>query len=131
MAQTQSLTSEGYAEMTKLLCGEAASAVKSICPLKTACTANESQTAAGVTKCTESGLTIADATVTSEKTTVTDDTVQAVYTHTAGEAATVKGAGLFNDDDDALDAIVCYASDVPMETSDTLKNTFKIQLKTD
>ena len=131
MAQTSSLTKEGYAELTKLCCGEAATAVKSICCLKTTCTANEDQTSAGVTKCTESGLTIADGTVTSEKTTVTDDTIQCVHTHTAGEAATVKGAGLWNDDDDQLIAIVCYAADVSLEASDTIKNTFKIQLKTD
>jgi hypothetical protein len=134
MVQTESLTAEGYGEMCRLLTGEetvADNAVKSICCLKTSCTADESQTSAGVTKSTESGLTIADATVSSEKTTETDDTIQAYHTHTAGESATVKGAGLWCDADDHLIAIVCYASDVAMESSDTLKNTFKIQLKAD
>lgn len=131
MAQTESLTTEGYGEMCKYLVGEVATAVKSICCLKTACTANDSQTSAGVTKCTESGLTIADATLTSEKTTATDDTIQAVHTHTAAASATVKGAGLWNDDDDALIAIVCYAADLAIESGDTIKNTFKIQLKAD
>lgn len=134
MVQTSSLTTEGYVEAVSLLTGEqtlANAAVKAICCLKTACTADDTQTSAGVTKCTESGLTIADATVTSEKTTVSDDTIQALHTHTAGAAATVKGAGLWNDAEDALYAIVCYAADIAMETSDTLKNTFKIQVKAD
>jgi hypothetical protein len=134
MVQTESLTTEGYGEMCRLLTGEetvADNAVKAICCLKTSCTADDTQTSAGVTKSTESGLTIANATITSEKTTATDDTIQAVHTHTAGESASVLGAGLWNDAEDKLFALVCYAATVAMESSDTLKNTFKIQLKAD
>jgi len=129
MGQTESYTKEGMAEMVKLCCGESATKIRSICLLKTACTADEDQTSAGVTKCTESGCTIADGTVTSEKTTVTDDTIQVVHTHTAGASATVKGAGLWNDDDDQLIAIVCYAADIALVSADTCKNTFSLQLK--
>jgi hypothetical protein len=121
------MTNEGMAELVKLMSGEAATCAKSICCLKTSCTADDSQTSAGVTKCTESGLTLVDAdAVSSEKTTFTDDTIQAYETFTAGESATVKGAGLWNDDDDALLAIVCFNADVAMEKDDTLKVTFKI-----
>lgn len=131
MVQNDSLTKEGYGEMAKYLAGEAATAVKSVCLLKTSCTADEDQTSAGVTKATESGCTIADATVSTVKTTNDNDTVQVVHTHTAGEAATIKGAGVWNDDDDVLLMIVCYAADLALESSDTVKNTFKMQLKAD
>lgn len=45
----------------------------------------------------------------------------------------VDSLGLVQQINDAIDslAIVCYAADVAMESSDTLKNTFKIQLKAD
>jgi hypothetical protein len=130
MGQTQSPTSEGYGELGKFLAGEAATKMKSVCCVKTACTADEDQTAAGITKATESGFTIADAkTVASAKTTVTADTVQLDHVFTAGEAATIKGFGWFNDDDDVLYGICCFAADLTFATSDTLtvqaKNQFK------
>ena len=132
MAQTEALTNEGFGEAGKLLSGEAATAVKSVCALKTSCTADNTQTSAGVTKCTESGLTLADAdTVASAKTTVNNDTVQLDHKFTAGEAATVKGHGVWNDDDDALYAICCYAADISMVKDDTLTVQTKVQVKAD
>ena len=129
MAQTSALTNEGFAEWTKLICGEAATKTRSVCLIKTSCTANATQTYAGITQCSESGLTIADGTVTSEKTTVTDDTVRVVHTHTAGASATVLGGGFCNDDNDQLEGIVCYNASLAIESGDTIKNQFDTQLK--
>ena len=130
MVQTESPTNEGYGELGKFVAGEAATKVKSVCALKTSCTADETQTSAGVTKCTESGMTLVDAkTVASAKTTVNNDTVQIDHIFTAGAAATVKGHGVWNDDDDVLYTICCYAADVVLATSDTLTIQTKIQFK--
>lgn len=128
MAQTQSLCNEGMGELVRVMISEAGAApVKSMCLLKTACTANDSQTSSGVTKCTESGLTLVDAdSVTSEKTTFDDDTIQIYKTFTAGASAAVLGAGIWCDDDDKLIGIVCFNAAVNMEKNDTLKVTGKI-----
>lgn len=130
MAQTQSPTNEGYGELGKLVSGEVATEVESVCCIKTSCTADESQTAVGITKCTESGLTLVNATtVKSSKTTVDNDTVELDHVFTAGESATVKGFGIFNNDDDVLYALCCFAADVAMESSDTLTVEMKMQFK--
>ena len=129
MAQTQSPTTEGYTEASKLLAGGTATAFKSMILLKTSCTADATQTYAGVTKCDESGCTIADATISNETTTVTDDTVRATHEFTAGASATVKGAGVCNDDNDVLFAIVCFNADVSMESGDKLTPTIDTQVK--
>jgi len=130
MAQTQSPTKEGYGELGKLQSGEAATAVKSIVCLKTSCTADEDQTASGITKSTESGLTLADAdSVKSVKITVDNDTVQVDHVFTAGEAAVVKGFAILNDDDDVAYGICCFAADVPLESGDKVTDQMKIQHK--
>jgi hypothetical protein len=130
MAQTQSPTKEGYGELAKLQAGEAATAVKSIVCLKTACTADEDQTAAGITKSTESGLTKVDAdSVKSVKVTNDPDAVQVDHVFTAGEAATVKGFAVLNDDDDVVYGICCFAADVPLESGDKVTDQMKIQHK--
>jgi hypothetical protein len=130
MAQTQSPTNEGYGELGKFLAGEAATKMKSVVVIKTSCTADESQTAAGITKCTDTGLDLQDAdTVASAKTTVTADTVQIDNKFTAATGDTVKGFGWLNDDDDVLYGICCFAADIVLAASDTLtvqaKNQFK------
>ena len=129
-AQTQSPTLEGYNELGLLASGTGGTKMKSVCCLKTACTADDTQTSAGVTKSTESGMTIADATVTAVKTTGASDTVQIDHVFTAGEAATVKGFGWWNDTDDKLYGLCCFAADVVLAKDDTLtvqaKNQFKI-----
>ena len=136
MGQTQSPTNEGYAEIAKILSSVTTamaadgSGVQSVCCLKTACSAGEDQTSASVAKCTESGLTIADAdSVKSSTTTVDNDTVELDHVFTAGEAATVKGFGVWNDDDDVLFALCCFASDVAMQASDILTVEMKMQFK--
>jgi hypothetical protein len=130
MAQTQSPTNEGYGELGKFVSGEAATVVKSVCCLKTTCTADETQTSAGVTKSSESGLTLVDAdTVASSKTTVDNDTVQLDHKFTAGATATVKGFGIWNDDDDVLYALCCFNADVALESGDTLTVQMKMQFK--
>jgi hypothetical protein len=130
MGQTQSGTAQGYGELGKLAAGEAATAFKSVCCLKTTCTADATQTAAGITKCTESGLTLVNAdSVKSSKTTADNDTVEVDHVFTAGEAATVKGFGVFNDDDDVLYGICCFAADVALQASDTLTVEMKSQFK--
>ena len=130
MSQTQSPTNEGYGELGKLVAEELATGVQSVCCLKTTCTADETQTSAGVTKSTESGLTLVDAdSVKSSKTTVDNDTVELDHVFTAGESATVKGFGIWNNDDDVLYGICCFAADVPMESSDTLTVEMKMQFK--
>jgi len=119
MAQTQEVPTEGLVEAAELLAGDAATCIQSMCCLKTTCTADKDQTAAGVTKCTESGLTIADC----DSVAGAAGVITAYHTFTAGAAATVKGFGAFNDDNDALMGICCFAADVSMEIGDTLKNT--------
>jgi len=106
--------------MAELLAGDAATEIQSMCLLKTSCTADKDQTSKGVTKATESGCTLVDANSVSAAAGV----ITAYHTFTAGEAATIKGCGAWNNDDDALMGIVCYAADVVMEKDDTLKNTF-------
>lgn len=130
MAQTQSPTNEGYGELGKLCAGEAATAFKSVCCIKTTCTADESQTASGITKSTETGLTLVNAdTVASAKTTVDNDTVQVDHKFTFGETATTKGFGVFNDDDDVLYGICCFNADISGEKDDTLTVQMKAQFK--
>lgn len=132
MAQTQSATNEGYGETGKMMAGEAATPYKSVVLIDTACTADESQTFAGVNKCTASGLGIADAdTVESNQTTVANDTVHINHTFTAGETATIKGFGVCNDDNDVLFALCAFNADVNLEASDTLEVDMEIQFKAD
>ena len=130
MAQTQSPTNEGYGELGKLAAGEAATPVKSVCCIKTTCTADETQTAAGITKSTESGLTLVNAdSVKSSQTTVPNDTVELDHVFTFGATASVKGFGIFNDDDDVLFALCCFNADVNGENGDTLTVEMKMQFK--
>ena len=129
MAQTQSPTTEGYVECAKLLQGTAASKIKSVTGIKTSCTANDSQTASGITKA-DNGLELADAdTVALATTTATNDTVQLDHEFTASGTVTVKGFGILNDDDDVLYALCCFASDIAMENGDKLSVQMKVQVK--
>ena len=124
MAQTQAVPTEGMTEMCALLAGGAATEIESMVCLKTSCTAEAAATYAGVTKCTESGMTIANC----DSVTSTTNVVTAYHTFTAGEAATIKGAIACNNDDDCAIGIVCFAADVVLETSDTLKVTMTFTL---
>jgi hypothetical protein len=133
MPQVDSLTTEGFTELGKLLAGEAATTLTKIVLIKTSITADATQTYAGITKCTEDGLAIAAATCTSETTTVTDDTLQLTHEFTAGAgvSVTVLGHGAVNTDADALGAICAYNAGMPMEAGDKITATTRIQIKAD
>ena len=131
MSQTQSPCAEGYPEVAKLLKGDAASGPKSIVNIKTSITVDAAQTYAGITKCTEDGLAIADGTVTLVQTTVADDTVQVskAFTVGAGVSVTVLGFGVCNDENDVLFMVCGYNAGQPLEAGDVLTNVGKIQIK--
>ena len=132
MAQTESGTTQGYAEIAKLVAGEAATKAAKVCCLKTACTADATQTYAGVTKCTESGVSmVAATTVVTSQTTVANDTVEMDHVFTAGEPVTVLGFGLFNNEatPDVLFMLCCFAAAIPLENTDTLTIEGKMQIK--
>lgn len=133
MAQTQSLCTEGYTEIGKLLAGEAATVPSKIVNIKTSITVDATQTYAGITKCTEDGIAIAAGTCTSETTTVTDDTLQVTkeFTVGAGVSVTILGFGLVNTDADVLFMICGYNAGVAVEAGDKVTNTGKIQVKAD
>jgi hypothetical protein len=131
MSQTQVPTTEGFVELAKLFAGTAATAAKSIVNIKTSITVNAAQTYAGITKCTEDGLAIANGTVTLEETTVVGDTVQVTkeFTTGVGISVTVLGFGVCNDDDDVLYMICGYNAGQPLEAGDKITNTGKMQVK--
>lgn len=132
MAHTTSTTKEGWAELSLLFSAEAAATcAKSIVLIgDVGCTANTAQTYDSIDKMGESGLTIQDATVTAEDTTVTDDTCQATYTFTAGATATCKGAAMCNDDNDAIFMLACWEADINLEDPDTIAPTLGLQFRT-
>lgn len=130
--QTQSPTNEGYGEIAKLVAGETANEVERIVCIKTSCTANEAQTYAGITKCTESGVLEAAAdTVVTSQTTVANDTVEVDHVFTAGETVTVLGFAILNNltPSDVAFALCCFASGIPLENTDTLTVEMKMQFK--
>ena len=127
MAQTESSTTEGYIEIAKHMAGEASSAFKKVGCIKTTCTANESQTKAGVTWCTESGVTLQDADTVS--TAVTPGTIQVDKIFTAGEAVTVKGFGVCNNDGDVMFGICCFAADIVLANGGQITVQMKAQFK--
>ena len=118
------MTTEGLTELAALIAGGSATEVESMVCLKTECTAEAGSTYANETKATESGMTIANC----DSVTSTTNVVTAYHTFTAGEGATIKGALCCNNDDDCAIGIVCFAADVVLETSDTLKVTMTFTL---
>ena len=137
MAQSQSPTKEGYAEMSKLLCGEGATCVKSVVCLEGTCTAaSEDSTFADpandATHIAGDGLSIADAdSVVSTTTTNTDDTIEVDHVFTASGTKTVTGFHVCNDDDDVTFMECCFNAGVALESSDTLTIEGKMQIKKD
>lgn len=129
MVQTQSPTDEGYAEVAKLLAGSAATAAKSMVLVKTTIVVSETQTYAGITKVTETGLALVDSTVTNVTTTTAYDSVKVNHKWTAGATVTVLGFGVCNDDDDVLFMICAFDAAVAMESGDTLDCTGTMQIK--
>jgi len=139
MAQTQSTTNLGYAEISKLVKGvttamaAGASGMKSIVGLTGACTAAEASTflnPGGATKLAANGFTLVNAdTVVNSTTTVTDDTVELDHVFTASGAQSVSGFAVENDDDDVVLAECCFNAALAMESSDTLTVEMKMQFK--
>lgn len=133
MAQTQKPTKLGYAEIAKLVAGEAATCMKSIVGLTGACTASEDSTFAnpgGATKLAANGFTLVNAdTVVTSTTSVTDDTVELDHVFTATGSQSVSGFAVENDDDDVVLGECCFASALACESSDTITCEFKMQIK--
>jgi len=120
----------GYSEIAKALAGEAYDVFKYIGVGK--------GTGQGAThtklssECTETGLTRAAITPTSEKTTETDDTWQGINTFTATTTTTVTEAGAFNNATIDLGDMLMVGDlspTAPMVKDDTLKVTLSVQLK--
>jgi hypothetical protein len=131
MAQTQSLTTEGYYEMAKLFStpggAVTGTGLRSVVCIKTSCTASEAQTYAGITKCTESGVALVNATTVTAST----DTSSLNHTFTSGATVTVLGFGCNNDDDDVLYGICCFNAGLALESGDTLAVQMTFQFKAD
>jgi hypothetical protein len=135
MAQSQKPTYQGYAEIAKLLAGEAASALTKIVGLEGTCTAAaEASTFADpandATHIADSGLSIVAAhTVATVTTDQTDDTVQVDHVFTASGTKTVTGFHVCNDDGDVTFMECCFNAGIAMESSDTLTIQAKLQFK--
>ena len=133
MAQTQKPTALGYAEIAKLLAGEAATCLESVVGLTGACTAAEASTFAspgGATKLAANGFSLANAdSVVTSTTTATDDTTELDHVFTSSGTQSVSGFAVENDDDDVVIAECCFATALATETGDTLTVEMKIQFK--
>jgi len=134
MAQDQTVTDEGIGELVKLWAvgSTGASVMKSIVCLSStaACTVANTDfysstggAAAVPVTSTGSGLSIAsiDA-VSSCDTNTTNDTIvfDHVFTCASTAATNVSGIMVLNDDDDCSYVEACFASVIPMESTDTL-----------
>ena len=131
MAQTQTITNEGIGELVKLMCGEAATCVKSICCLTdtTPCTASVTSTYASPAsnKIVDSGLSIVDAdSVVSSTTNTTDDTIELNHAFTASGTKNVSGVIICNDDNDVNIGECCFNAVLALESSDMLAVEFKV-----
>ena len=135
MAQTQSPTILGYAEMAKLMAGAAATELQSVVGLTGACTAAEASTFAnpgGATKLTANGFSLVDAdTVAVSTTTETDDTAELDHVFTASGSQSVSGFAVLNNDDDVVFGECCFNAALAMESSDTLTVEMKFRFKKD
>jgi hypothetical protein len=133
MAQTEKPTYQGYGEIAKLVAGEAATKVAKIVCYEGTCTAAaEASTYAtpAATKSTKSGFSVTAAdTVATSTTSQANDTVEVDHVFTAGEAATITGFGICNNEatPDVLFAECCFNAGIAMETSDTLTVEMKMQ----
>jgi len=125
MAQTQTVTNEGIAELVKLLHGTTASKLMGICGLTdtTACTAAAGSTYAtpADSKCTENGLEQADIdTIALATSNTAGDSIDFDHVFTATGTENVSGIIVSNDDDDVAFIECCFNAVVAMENTDTL-----------
>lgn len=128
MAQDQTVTNEGIAELVLVWGGGAGTVMKSIACMTdtTACTVSSTHTFASPPD------TIVSSTVAAALDTVNLDAVATTATNTAGDSITfdhvftstgtfnITGVVVMNDDDDCAYVICCFASVVNMEATDTL-----------
>ncbi|MFA5377311.1 MAG: hypothetical protein WC455_16290 [Dehalococcoidia bacterium] len=135
MSQSQKPTRQGYAETAKLVAGEAATKCAKIVAYEGDCAAaSEASTYAtpAATKSTKSGFAVGAAnTVITVTTSFSNDTVQVDHVFTAGEAATITGFGVCNNEatPDVLFAECCFAAGIPLETAETLAVQMKMMQK--
>jgi len=126
MAQTQTWTNTGIAELVQLLyAGTGATKLMSIVGLTdtTACTAAVTSTYASPadSKCTELGLEIANITTIAVATANTaGDSVDFDHVFTASGTKNVSGIIVCNDDDDVAFIECCFNAVLAMENTDTL-----------
>lgn len=120
----------GFTELAKLAVGEASDVWIEIA-LGTGTGQGASSTVLSA-ELTDSGLDRQAATMTSETTTVTDDTIQGTKVFTATATKTVTEAGLFNSvtagQGDML-MVGDLSPSAPMVSGDTLTITLKCQIK--
>jgi hypothetical protein len=132
MAQTQEPCQEGYAELAKLLCcytAGSASGAKGMVLIKTTITVSETQTYSGITKVTETGLAIADGTITNVTTTYAYDSAKVNYKWTAGASVSLLGFAVTNDENDALYMICGFDTAIGVASGDTIDCTGTMQVK--
>ena len=125
MAQTQTWTNTGIAELVQLLyAGTGATKLMSIVGLTdtTACTAAVTSTYASPadSKCTELGLEIANITTIALATSSTaGDAIDFDHVFTASNTINVSGVIVNNDDDDVAFIECCFNAVLAMENTDT------------
>ena len=124
------VTNKGFTETALLMTGGTATAWGSIA-VGTGSQAENATDVSLVTEVTENGLERAScATASVTDSAVTGDTCLFVHTFTAESTYAVKECGIFNSS--ASGDMLCYgtfATAVPMESDDTLKITWSVQVK--
>jgi len=121
------VTKYGFVETAKLMTGVAATAFNQVA-LGVGSQTENTNIQSLASEITDSGLARATAdTVTVASSATAGDTCKFEHTWTATGSKNVKECGVLNTDDDLL----CYAtfdSAIPMESDDTLKVTWSVQV---
>ena len=125
MAQTQTVTNEGIAELVLLWHGTAAGKLAHIVGLtdSTTCTAAAASTYAAPAdaKCTDAGLTIIDiGTIALATSNVVGDSIDFDHIFTATAEKNVSGILVSNEENDVSYLECCFNAVLAMETDDTL-----------
>lgn len=124
------VTNKAFSETAKLMTGGAATAWSSMA-LGTGSQTESAELTELASEITADGLQRAScATVTVTDSAVSGDTCLFVHTFTAQSTYAVKECGIFNDSSGGV--MLCYgtfATAVPMESDDTLKVTWSVQVK--
>ena len=152
MAQDQTVTDEGIGELVKLwsIGSTGASVMKSIVCLTTTgglvctvantdvysttglgCATSSTGVYAIPVTSTGSGLSLVDIdTVSQDDSSTTNDTITFDHEFTCSSTAAVNVSGvmILNDDDDTSYVVCCFASNIPMENTDTLTIDGQVQI---